>query len=351
MLKVLAFTRYTKLGASSRLRFYQYINEAKNYNIDLEPSPLFNEDYINRLYSGKGRSFQIVFFSYIKRFFKLFTVYKYDLIIIEKELFPYFPGLFENILYLIKKKYIVDYDDAVFHLYDQSKNLFIKLLSKKIDLIMFRSDLVVCGNEYIAQRAKVVNANKIKIIPTVVDINKYFVSKKKILGTVVIGWIGNPSTVHLLEMVRDSLNILSQRFDIVLHVIGAHFNSSAFKVNCINWDEDTEVRSIQEIDIGIMPLNDGPFERGKCGYKLIQYMACGKPVVASPVGVNEKIVRESNAGYLALNKNDWTQALSELCQSEDLRIKYGYEAREYIEKYYSMQIMLPTFANAINTLE
>ena len=68
MLKVLAFTRYTKLGASSRLRFYQYINEAKNYNIDLEPSPLFNEDYINRLYSGKGRSFQIVFFSYIKRF-------------------------------------------------------------------------------------------------------------------------------------------------------------------------------------------------------------------------------------------------------------------------------------------
>ena len=80
-------------------------------------------------------------------------------------------------------------------------------------------------------------------------------------------------------------------------------------------------------------------------------MACGKPVVASPVGVNEKIVRESNAGYLALNKNDWTQALSELCQSEDLRIKYGYEAREYIEKYYSMQIMLPTFANAINTLE
>ena len=216
---------------------------------------------------------------------------------------------------------------------------------------MGRSDLVICGNDYIAKRAKAAKSKNIEIIPTVIDVDKYYVSEKIMTPNIVIGWIGNPSTVHCLEVVRNSLNMLSERFDIVLHVIGAQFKSEILKVNCIQWAEDTEVRSIQDIDIGIMPLIDGPFERGKCGYKLIQYMACGKPVVASPVGVNEKIVKESNAGYLALTGNDWTTTLSELCQSEDLRKKYGFDAREYIEKHYSMQIMLPTFAKLINTLK
>ena len=144
---------------------------------------------------------------------------------------------------------------------------------------------------------------------------------------------------------------ISERFEIVLNVIGAQFNSDTFKVNCIKWKEDTEVKSIQEIDIGIMPLHDGPFEKGKCGYKLIQYMACGKPVVASPVGVNKKIVRESNAGYLAITGKDWIEELAKLCDSRALREECGSEARGYIEKYYSVKVILPVFAKLINTLE
>ena len=184
-----------------------------------------------------------------------------------------------------------------------------------------------------------------------VDTKKYHIVPSKNSKTIVIGWIGNPSTVHFLELVRDPLNILSERFEIVLNVIGAQFNSDTFKVNCIKWKEDTEVKSIQEIDIGIMPLHDGPFEKGKCGYKLIQYMACGKPVVASPVGVNKKIVRESNGGYLAITGKDWIEELTKLCDSRALREECGYEARGYIEKYYSVKVILPVFAKLINTLE
>jgi len=345
--KVIAFTRYAINGASSRLRIYQYIDLLKSYNIDIEPSPLFNENYINLLYSGRGRSVFNVIACYIRRVIKLISVAKYDLVIIEKELFPYLPSVFESLLYFFKKKYIVDYDDAVFHCYDQSNNFYIKLLSKKIDVIMRRSDLVICGNEYIAKRAQAANSKNIEIIPTVVDIDKYHVSEKKISPGIVIGWIGTPSTVHFLEVVRESLEALSSEFDIVLHVIGAEFNSDVFKVKCVDWTENTEEKSIQAIDIGIMPLNDGLFERGKCGYKLIQYMACGKPIIASPVGVNEKIVKESNAGYLAITVVDWTRVLGVLCGSDSLREKHGYAARKYIEKEYSMQIKLPILADLI----
>jgi Glycosyltransferase len=96
-----------------------------------------------------------------------------------------------------------------------------------------------------------------------------------------------------------------------------------------------------------MPIRNGLFEKGKCGYKLIQYMACGKSIVASPVGVNEKIVKESNAGYLASNVEDWSKYLALLCESKTLRDKYGYAARMYIEKEYSFQTRLPILANII----
>ena len=348
-IKIIAFTRYANNGASSRLRIYQYIDPLKSYNIDIESSPLFNENYINLLYSGRGRSLFIVITCYIRRVIKLISVAKYDLVIIEKELFPYLPSVFESLLYFFQKKYIVDYDDSVFHLYDQSNNFYIKLLSKKIDVIMRKSNLVICGNEYIANRAQVANAKNIEIIPTVVDINKYQVLEKKIASdsSIVIGWIGHPSSVHCLEVVRESLEVLSGEFNIVLHVIGAEFNSDIFKVKCIDWTENSENESIQAIDIGIMPLIDAPLERGKCGYKLIQYMACGKPIIASPVGVNEKIVKESSAGYLAITVVDWTKALSILCGSENLRGEYGYAARKYIVKEYSMQTKLPILANLI----
>ena len=168
---------------------------------------------------------------------------------------------------------------------------------------------------------------------------------------IVIGWIGTPQTVHFLEIVRKSLEELSGSYDIVLHVIGAKLYSNIFNVKCIDWTEDTEAESIQSIDIGIMPLGNGLFERGKCGYKLIQYMACGKSIVASPVGVNEKIVKESNAGYLASSIGDWTRYLGLLCESKTLRSKYGYAARTYVENEYSLQIKLPILADLIIKLD
>jgi len=124
-MKVLYLTKYSRLGASSRLRSFQYFPFLKENGIDVAFSPLFNDEYLKDLYSGK-QSVKTIFSSYLKRFFILFTVFKYDKIVIEKELFPYLPALFERILAFAKVKYIVDYDDAIFHNYDLSPNKLIR---------------------------------------------------------------------------------------------------------------------------------------------------------------------------------------------------------------------------------
>ena len=349
--KVIAFTRYAINGASSRLRIYQYVAPLVDYGIFIEVSPLFDKDYIERLYSEKGKSYLSVAIAYIKRIINLFSVIRYDVIFIEKELLPNIPGVFEYLLYSMEKKYIVDYDDAVFHCYDQSNNYYMKLLSKKIDKIMSRSSMVICGNDYIAARSSNANAKNIQILPTVVDTNKYKALAVNSNSQIVIGWIGTPSTVHLLEIVRCSLEALNEDFDFILCVIGAKFSSDIFKVECIKWSENTEIKSIQAIDIGIMPLNDGLFERGKCGYKLIQYMACGKPIIASPVGVNEKIVKESNAGCLAITVVDWTRALGVLCATKKLRTDFGVMGRSHVEKKYSLGEAVPKMAHLFKTIK
>lgn len=349
-LKILAFTRYSEKGASSRLRINQYVNPLKSHDIFVTLSPLFNDSYIERLYSGRSKSYVGVAFAYIHRIGVLFSIMKYDIIFIEKELFPNIPGIFEYLIHLMGKAYMVDYDDAIFHCYDQSDSIYMRFLSKKIDKIMSRASMVICGNDYLAARASSANAINIQVIPTVVDTKKYEASVVNSNSQIIIGWIGTPSTVHLLEIVRSSLEALNKDFNFVLFVIGAKFSSDIFKVECIKWSDNTEIKSIKAIDIGIMPLSDGLFERGKCGYKLIQYMACAKPIIASPVGINKKIINESGAGFLAKD-DEWVKYLSVLCLTKKLRTEYGEMGKLHVEKKYSLDGALLKMAHLFKTLK
>ena len=120
-MKILYFTKYTNLGASSRLRSFQFFPLLEASGFRVEVSPLFNDNYLKALYNKKKIKNLIIIFCYIRRFFHLFKVRNYDLIVIEKELFPYFPAFVEIIFNRLNIKYIVDYDDAIFHKYDLNK--------------------------------------------------------------------------------------------------------------------------------------------------------------------------------------------------------------------------------------
>jgi glycosyltransferase involved in cell wall biosynthesis len=346
-MRILLLSRYDRLGASSRIRSYQYVPALKARGIEVEGAPLLTNDYLMRFYKGKSRDWISVLNSYLRRILTLLRARQYDLLWIEKELFPGTPAWFEQVLASVGVPYIVDYDDAIFHRYELSPSLFGRMLVKKIDTVMRNAIMVICGNSYLAKRARLAKARRIEILPSVVDLERYQISKRSRKESIVIGWIGSPSTAPYLEMLIPSLRELSKERAVEMRVIGAVFRAPRLDIDCRPWSEETEVREIQDIDIGVMPLLDSPWERGKCGYKLLQYMACGLPVVASAVGVNQEIVLEGGSGFLATDQDSWSSALRRLCADSELRSRMGMEGRSIVEKSYSLQAAIPRLTSLL----
>lgn len=338
-MKILYLTKYSKNGASSRLRSYQYFPFLESNGFSVTVSPFFDEEYLNNLYLGKQVAKGKFLKFYLNRFFTLFSIYRYDRIIIEKELFPYFFSWFEKILFVLNVKYIVDYDDAIFHNYDLSKNKLILFLFKnKINKVMKYSGCVVAGNNYLAERAKNSGAKKIIIVPTVIDLDKYKIKINYTNSKVIIGWIGSPITFKYIKANKAIFLELLKKDNVELHIIGATEDIGlGHKVKYLKWAEENEVDLISKFDIGIMPLENTPWELGKCAYKLIQYMGCGIPVVASAVGMNSELVEEGVNGYLVNKTEDWLHKLTILIENSALRKSFGQNGRVKIESYFSIQ--------------
>lgn len=338
-MKILYFTKYSRLGASSRLRSYQYFPQLEEQGFKITAKPLFEDLYLKKLYSGQSTKAEVVK-SYLKRFFSLFAVFSYDLVVIEKELFPYIPPFFEWILKSLKIKYIVDYDDAIFHNYDLSNSFLIKFfLKNKIKYVMKYAYLVTAGNSYLTSFAQQAGARKISIIPTVINVNNYKPKSPAQSSPIIIGWIGSPSTLKYLKSLYPILKQLCDRYPVKVHVIGGKSGIGLGEnEEIIEWSEDIEGDLIKACDIGIMPLEDSPWERGKCGYKLIQYMGCSLPIIASPVGVNTEIVKDGWNGFLAMNDQEWLDKLLFYINNEETRYIHGARGRAIVEEKYNLNL-------------
>ncbi len=340
-MKVLLLTRYDRLGASSRLRALQYLPYFQSLGWQVEAVPFFSEAYLSNLYAAQS-TWKEVLLAYMRRFNILLTAGRYDFVWIEKEVLPFFPAVAEHLLKRLRIPYVVDYDDALFHQYDQHRLWPVRrVLGRKIDTVMRHSSLVIAGNDYLAQRARNTGAKKVEIVPTVIDLKKYPVQCNQAEAEskpLIIGWIGTPKTSRYLHPLKNVFSSLFSRFNIRFVAVGATKESlGLLTVESWPWSEDTEVKSISRFDIGIMPLADSPWERGKCGYKLLQYMACGRPVVASPVGVNSEIVESGVNGWLADDLVQWEIQLTKLIGNAEMRRKMGMRGRKRVEQNYSLQ--------------
>ena len=347
--KILLLSRYDSLGASSRVRYLQYLGEFEAQGWTVEARPLFSNAYLEALYAGYGRSREAVF-GYVQRLHALVSARRFDILIIEKELFPFLPALFEWLFARLGVPYLVDYDDALFHRYDLHRRAIVRrLLGRKIDAVMRNAAVVVAGNEYLAERARSAGARRIEIIPSVVDTKRYRPASPRLGGIPVVGWIGTPKTSRYLEPLLPVFERLRSEMPARFVAVGAReADFAGTPVEAWEWSEATEVSSIQQFDIGIMPLQDSPWERGKCGYKLIQYMSCGLPVVASPVGVNTQIVVEGQNGYLVETLDDWREKLAMLLKMPpSIRAEVGKSGREQVETRYSLQSQAPRFLEAV----
>jgi glycosyltransferase involved in cell wall biosynthesis len=346
-LRALFLTRYGRLGASSRQRCFIYLEAFNAAGIKGDVYPFLGDDYVRRLHSGLRIGVAGIVRAYAGRLLLLLKARRYDLLWIEKEALPWLPAWAEIALFkMAGTKTVVDYDDAVFHRYDQYRNRMVRgLLGSKIDRIMSAADLVTVGNAYLGLRAKLAGARVVADIPTIVDLKRYPERQSAPAhgqDRFAIGWIGSSLTSSYLEMLRPVLTEVARRLPLKIILVGAAETALAgLPVECVPWSLETEASELARFDVGLMPLPDRSWERGKCGYKLIQYMASALPVVASPVGANREIVVPGETGFFAETDADWLTSLSRLYYDPKLRERMGAAGRQRVEANYSLAVTAP----------
>lgn len=352
LMKALMLTRYERSGASSRLRMLQYGEALQRQGIETSLAPFFEQPYLERLYSGRS-TLGPTLAAYVRRIGQLYVAGQADLFWLEKEALPWLPWGFERALLPRNVPLVIDYDDAIFHRYSLHRYSVVRhLLARKCDKLMASASLVTAGNRYLADQAKAAGAVRIEIVPTVVDIMAYKMRPKAVFAkSASIGWIGTPSTwTEYIVPMMPTLIKAAEAAGARIVAVGAGRAAKAHPLlDNQPWSEDTEVARIHEMDVGIMPLTDTPWARGKCGYKLIQYMACGIPVIASPVGVNSEIVEHGVNGFLASSDAEWGEALNTLLNDPTLRARMGQAGRRKIAREYSLQIWGPRVAEMLRS--
>ena len=357
LLRVLMLTKYGRLGASSRMRSLQYLPWFEQSGLQVTVQSLLSDDQLLSRYHRGGYALNELLRSYSNRLGVLLQRRQFDVLWIEAEALPWWPLWVEQGL-LRGVPYILDFDDAIFHNYDQHCQPWVRwVYGRRLDGLMAQAVLVVGGNDYLAQRARDAGTRWVEVLSTVIDLARYPVQSKEHGAMQApdtpfkIVWIGTPGNVHYLDLLREPLQALAAQHSFVLRVIGAAaFSVPGVRVEVLPWSEATEVEVISACDIGVMPLQDSPWERGKCGYKLIQYMACGLPVVASGVGVNSKIVCVGENGFLANTADEWLAALGQLLGNATLRRQMGVAGRQRVEDEFCIQKTGPRLAQLLRAV-
>ena len=341
---IVYFTKYTAAGPSSRYRSYQYFSCLEENGYTVTQKPLFPTTYIQILY-GKGRkSMLVVVPAYIKRFFQVLFLKKHDIIFIEYELFPFTPYWIEKLLLWRRKNIVIDFDDAIFHNYDRSTNTLVKwLCGDKIYRLVKQASVVITGSPYLTQ-VLTAYCKRVVEIPTSIVYEKYQLPMpvKKEAGTPFrIGWIGSKYTSINLGMVTEAIKNLQEKYTVELALIG--FDPLQMPllegVNCrvFAWDASTEVALIHSFDVGIMPLEDNDFNNGKCGFKLIQYMACGVATISTPLAANVKINRNHNNLH-ASGTAEWQLCFENILSNAGyFTHAVGEQNRQIVHDFYSVE--------------
>ena len=328
---------------SQRFRIEAYFPLLKEGNIEVHTQVFLNEGGWNVLY--KNGSLLQKAMAVVKGFAKrwqaaIFLVHKYDFVVVHREAAPLGPPLFEWIISRVwKRKMIFDFDDAIWipAISEQNKMAALVKCFWKTKWICKWSYKIAVGNEYLAGYASQYNSN-ITLVPTSVDtVNRYHSLVNQDVLKPSIGWTGSHSTLKYLDVIVPVLQRLEKQYDFYFYVIcNKEPSFQLHSLKYIEWKELTEIDDLKKINIGVMPLEADAWSEGKCGFKIIQYLALGIPAVASPVGVNKKIINEKN-GFLCASGEDWYKALSALLSNSLLREEMGKAGREKIVKEYSVQ--------------
>ena len=276
---------------------------------------------------------------FARRIYILPISLSYDFILIHREASPIGPPIFEWLLAKIfQKKIIFDFDDAIWFENTSQSNKLATLIKfpQKVRMICSWSYKVSAGNTYLGQFASQY-CNQVVVNPTTIDTEQLHKPQPYKNDKVVVGWTGTHSTLKYLNEIANVLNSLLAELDFeILIIADKKPEDLGFEHKFLPWNKLTEIEDLNQIDIGIMPLSNDKWSKGKCGFKALQYMALEKPVVASPVGVNTEIIENEITGFLCTNRNEWISALKALIANEALRKEIGKKGRKTVIERYSV---------------
>lgn len=324
--RILFLTQSGRRGASSRYRVYQFLPalQAAGFDAQVLSRSAPATRGLGRLWRGISEEAEI-----------LRAARRAEVVFVQKRLFrPRFIGKLQR----NSRKLIFDFDDAIFTSPSGDWSVSTRRrVGRRLRAVLAAADLVVAGNQFLADYAAA-HAARVEVLPTVIDIAKYRVKSHRESKPIVIGWIGSAVNHRYLDMVSDVLASLAAAVPgcQLLVVSDKEYAIAGIEVENRRWSEQSEVNDLLDMDIGIMPLDDNEWTRGKCALKALQYMAAGLPVVCSDVGANREVVTDGVDGFLVSDDEQWRQALLELTTSAEQRASMGARARAKVMGQYSV---------------
>ena len=353
---ILFLTAYSEEDASCRYRVHQFVPYLEQAGYECTIAPFAGQKLFRSLRARGGLATKAteVLRCSARRFSILRDVDFYDIVVIHREAFPLFAPWVENLVLRRAKRsrrrtrVIFSFDDAIYAGHEDVSTLSHPLLyrwkhGRGYDEVIRGCDHVIAGNRILAEYASRLKVST-TVIPTVVDCNRYEARTSTPDFPVTIGWMGSKTTAPYLRIIEPALREIARKHDdrVRFRFVGCpeyrleiqNFTSMPFRL-------ETELAELQRFDIGLMPLPDNEWTRGKCAFKAIQYMASGVATVASPVGITPDLVRDGVSGFLATSPEDWFTALDRLVSDGSLRVRIAREARKSIETGYSLQVWAP----------
>jgi glycosyltransferase involved in cell wall biosynthesis len=353
--RVLAISPIPEEGAGCRFRIAQYIPYLRDAGFDVTISPFYTPEFFQLVYKPGNHVRKALSFLKLawRRFRELRNLDDYDLVFLYREAIPLGPPLIERAIVRRGKPIVLDFDDAIFMSNVSEANRGIAFLKNpgRVAEVVRKSTAVVVGNDFLASYARRYNEH-VTVIPTAVDTTR-FVPRVEMPADpsreLVVGWIGSPTTFPYLQ---DLAGVLAQvagqhRFRLKVSGAGQPVAFPGVTVDEVRWSLADEVNLFNTCDIGVYPLTDDDWSRGKCGFKAIQCMACGVPVVAAAVGVNKEIIVDGVNSFLASTPAEWTEKLGRLLSDPALRARMAEAGLRTIEERYSLRVTAPRLAQIL----
>ena len=346
-LKVLFVVPYPIEAPSTRYRVYQYLPYLAQNGVEATVSRFIDSsDFFRRLYQPGQVVAKAAYFAErtLRRLLDLTRVRHFDAIFIQREALPVGPAFFELLAARSGAPLLFDFDDAIYLPHSSEANRWVSWLKQpgKTATIVHHSRQVIVGNRVLYDYAHQYN-EQVTIIPSSVDATRYPLRDEAQVrpDVVTLGWVGSGSNLSYLHQIAPALRGLSQTHKVRVEVVGGTIALEGIDVHCRPWQLANEISDLHSFDIGLMPLPDNPWTQGKGGFKAIQYMGVGLPVVASPVGINTEIISDGVNGCLADSNDEWLGALTQLVEDAALRRRLGQAGRATVAAHYSTQVNGP----------